>query len=353
MNLFARRFRLFALIFALSLLPFSVRLGRAQDATAVPTGPANEIQGFLVVCDTAAVINFTGTLLAGWDIYFQIVAGGQPLTALRQVQAGGTVAYSERVAYNSGQTVAAGASASAVVKVARETNADAVDFEFTLTDVQDGCAEPQNPAGTSVDTDATLTGGAAATSNVVRILAPNGLVLNPNLQPEPEVVIGPRQSDRFRSETPGLIFAECDEAELALPGIVYDNDSVTVFWSWFTRTQAQMEQHLATAQYSVKMNTAAFPTVERSEIVRRSGLYWVFYTAPVGYLRPGHYEVEYRVTWTEPHFDGYDNYGPGTERPVDSGNCNFDVTRNPSNESVVYTGMFFPTEFPVYNLFND
>ena len=41
--------------------------------------------------------------------------------------------------------------------------------------------------------------------------------------------MGARLSDNFRSETPGLIFAECDAFPLALPGIVYDNDNVTVY----------------------------------------------------------------------------------------------------------------------------
>ena len=63
-------------------------------------------------------------------------------------------------------------------------------------------------------------------------------------------MIGARLSDHFRSDTPGLIFAQCDAFPLAEPGIIYDNDTVTIFWSWFTKTQAQMDEHLANAIYT-------------------------------------------------------------------------------------------------------
>jgi hypothetical protein len=194
--------------------------------------------------------------------------------------------------------------------------------------------------------DAT-TATTGTTTAARHILAPNGGTLNPNLQPEPPVVIGDRLSDHFRSSTPGLIFAECDAFPMALPGIIYDTDNVTIFWSWFTRTDAQMEQHLANANYSVKLNQAPFPNVVQS-LERRGNNSWVFFSAEVGNLAPGHYEVEYRLTWDQPVNDGFDDYGPGTENPIEANNCKFQVVRNPNNVDVAHSGMYLPMSIPAH-----
>ncbi len=246
----------------------------AQTATPVPTttGPSNSVEGFLVVCPDSAVLNFSGTMLVGFDIYYQIFSGsagsGTAITNVRQVPAAGDFAVSDVVNFNSGVTVAAGGTASANVSVARESNSSRVDFSFVLTDTQDGCNNPTNTLVTSTDTGA---GSSATTSNsgagvTTSLLAPDG-VLNPNLSAEPDIVIGARLSDHFRSDTPGLIFAECDAYALAEPGIIYDTDSVTIYWSWFAKTQADLQQHLDNALYHVTLNTAELPMTTRSEPV--------------------------------------------------------------------------------------
>jgi hypothetical protein len=337
----------------------------AQSATPVPTtsGPSNAANAFFVVCETTAIVNVTGEALAGWDIYYQVFTGatgsGTALTDVRQVSVDGTFAVSDTVTFNSGATVAAGQTASARVWMGREGNPDSVDFEFVVTDIQDGCQNPQHaPAnGTNTGTGSSTTGTGTTTSSNpnanVRLEAPGGGTLNPNLQPEGDVVIGPRQTDRYRSDTPGLIFAACNNFPLADPGLVYDNDTVTIYWSWFTRTPEQMEEHLAHAIYSVNMNGAQLNNVQLSPVERRGNLYYVFYTFPVGNLRPGHYEVQYTLEWDAPVNDGFDDFGPGTDNVRDEGNCNFDVLRNPDNESVAYTGMFNPMPYPVHNIFPD
>ena len=329
-----------------------------STAVATTTGPSNSSQGTLFVCSNQAVLTFTGTSLVGWDIFYQIFSGGSgsgtAITGVRQVAVAGIYNVTDIAPYNSGVTVGAGGSASAKVDIARETNPAKIDFSYVLTDVQDGCnvSNVAAPSGTEI---ASSNSGSTATTNVnfgvtTNIFAPNGGTLNPNLSPEAAVVIGPRPSDRFRSQTPGLIFAQCDAFALAEPGIVYDNDTVTIFWSWFTKTKDEMNQELANAIYTVKLNTADLPMTTRTEPVLRDGNMWVFYTATVGNLRPGHYEVGFLHTWANPVNDGFNDYGPGTARSRDSGNCNFNVTRNPDNASVTYTGMYFPTDFPTHAL---
>lgn len=329
------------------------------DATATPeatsTGPSNSTQGTLIVCADSAVLNFTGISLIGWDVYYQIFSGasgsGTALTDLRRVPVAGEYSVSDRVTYNSGVTVAAGGQASANVSVARESDSSTIDYSFVLTDAQDGCAEPTNPVSTETVTAGGSSGSSGTAGINTSIFAPNGGFLNPNLTEEPAVVVGARLSDRFRSDTPGLIFAECDAYPLAEPGLVYDNENVTIFWSWYTKTEAQMAEHIANAQYTVKLNNADLPMTTRSEPVLRGGNYYVFYTATVGRLRPGHYEVGYLLTWANPVNDGYDDFGPGTANPRQSGICNFDILRNTEGAAVTdYTGMYFPTNYAVHNI---
>ncbi len=329
----------------------------AQTATPAPTtsGPSNSSQGLLVVCSDSAILNFTGTSLIGYDIFYQMFSGttgsGTAISPVRQVPVAGEYAVSDRVTYNSGITVAAGGSASAKVDIARESDSSRIDFSYVLTDVQDGCNNPQNPLVSSTEVPGsggtTTSGSPGVTSH---ILAPNGGTLNPNLEPEAQVVIGPRLSDRFRSETPGLLFAQCDAYPLAEPGIIYDTDTVTIYWSWFTKTLDAMNQELANAQYTVHLNTADLPMTALSSPVQREGDYWVFYTATVGNLRPGHYEVAFLHTWANPVNDGYSDYGAGTSNPRDTGTCNFDIQTNPDGVSVVYTGMYFPSRYPTHDI---
>jgi hypothetical protein len=351
----------FALLLAVGLMFSLVMTAAAQDATPVPTaaGPSNALQANFFACTDSVIMTMTGSLLSGYSAFWQAFAGpggtGTALTSVRQVDASGDFTYTERVANPAGVTTADGGTASAKVFVARSGNPAAIDFEFIVADINDGCSSgiPTGSITTSVDTGAT-SGGTTTGSNARNLLAPNGLVLNPNLRTEAEVVVGARPSDTFRSETPGLIFAECDGVPLALPGLVYDSDNVVVYWSWFTRTEEQMNQHLATALYSVGMNGATFNPVQLSAPVRRDGNWWVFYTAEVGNLRPGHYEVGYQLTWTEPVNDGFDDYGPGTDNPIETGTCNFDVRYDSENRaSVSYTGMFNPTRYPVHNITPD
>ena len=364
-ELSVKKLTLAALLFA-AIIIASVGSTTAQTGTtptpaaegtpaATVEGPSNSSEGFLIICADQAVLNFSGVSLVGYDIFYQIFSGGTgsgtALTNLRQVPVAGEYSVSDRVMYNTGLTVADGGTGSAKVDIARETDPSSIDFSYVLTDVQDGCNEPTNPLATAVEpgTAGGSTGGGTP-GVTTHILAPNGGVLNPNLQPEAAVVVGARPSDHFRSETPGLIFAECDAYPMALPGIIYDTDTITIYWSWFTKTQAQMDEHIANAQYTVTLNTAALPMTTRSDPTLRDGNIWVFYTATVGNLLPGHYEVGYLLTWLNPVNDGYADYGPGTSNPRQSGICNFNIQPNPNGVSVVHSGMYFPTDYAVHNV---
>ncbi len=321
------------LIFALTLM-----LG-ATSSQAEST-----IQIFFVACADQAVVNLSGTIDPGEDVFYQVFSGangtGTAITGMRRAQLDGTVAFSERLPYNSGATLADGGTGSLRVIVAQEDNIDASTIDTTVNDVQDGCADPQNALGTSQDSAAPT-----ATTTIdlgPQVVSPFGGFLNPDLveEAQPIVVIGARRQRGYRSPTPGLIFAECSEAPRAEPGLIYDTDNIVIFWSWFAKTQAQVQDHLAQANYEVTLNHQPFFDVVVSPIAKRGPNFFVFYTVQVGNLTPGTYGVEYRVTWDAAINDGFADYGPGTANEQDRGACQFTITRNPTGGSPRYNLMY-------------
>ncbi len=313
---------------------------RPTGVPLTPTlGPGSNVTIFFVACDTRAVINLSGTMLSGEDVYYQVFSGGNgtgsAITALRRVQVSGTYAFSEVVNYNTGVTVAAGTTASVEVAIARESDATRISYETIVNDIQDGCADPQNQTGASTD----LGNPSAQPTQTSPILSPFGGYLNPGYAPRPEevVVIGPRNPLPPRQQTPGLVFAECRDYDIANPGLIYDTDDVTVFWSWFARTPEQVQAHIDNAIYEVGyFDSNPFQEVRRSDIVQRDGLYWVFYTVNLGNVVPGFYPIEYKLRWQSPITDGFEDYGPGTANQQLLSGCVFGVWPNPTGEKVSY-----------------
>ncbi|MBC8098369.1 MAG: hypothetical protein H7Y11_02905, partial [Armatimonadetes bacterium] len=83
----------------------------AQDGT---TSNSSNVNILFVVCDTKSVMNLSGTIDAGYDIYYQVFnAAGTSLTGLRRVLVSTTYAVSDQATFDLGATVAAGAAATA------------------------------------------------------------------------------------------------------------------------------------------------------------------------------------------------------------------------------------------------
>src|SRR5690606_16576614 len=120
-----------------------------------------------------------------------------------------------------------------------------------------------------------------------------------------------------------------------------------VFWSWFAKTPAEVQQHIDNAIYAVTLNGQPFPYVEVSPITQRGRNYWVFYIARIGrFWRPGDYGIEYKLSWANPISDGYADYGPGTENESDYSTCTFRVQANPYGLAVSYAAPPIPTQTP-------
>lgn len=341
-------------------------LGSAQQNAE----PASSVNWFWAICDTRAVVDLDGTMAAGDDVFIQFFretqASGAPLSGLIQIGARGAFRTSQVVNYPAGTVLAPGQFGSMRISIARANNPQNASFTTVVDDVFDTCIEPSNPVGTitTVGSDGTATGATGFVDpetgqNVnpiagrpIRhsgILKPGSGFLNEvfAVPAEQPVQIGARPSanvrEQGRTTNPGLIFAECAQFPGADPGRIFDTDNIRVFWSWFGRTAAQVRDHIAKAQYEVLFESPgfppqAFPNVVVSPIVRREdGRFWVFYTVDLGTAyRPGVYRVNYRVTWSEPTFDGFENFGPGTENEELRGHCVWTVEPNPYGVPVAY-----------------
>jgi hypothetical protein len=332
----------------LALVAVGLSATVAQDATPAADQFASNVAIFYVACDNRGIVNLTGTMEAGFDVYFTLFSGpdgtGTALTSLRQAVVDGAYAFSEATNYNAGNTVTAGQTGSVVAFIAREgAPASGKSEEFRVNDIQDGCNNPQNALGSSVDTGvAGAVSGSSTTTTTVRgsnLLSPFGGVLNPgsaSLAPEPPVVIGARRaSNVVRGENAGVVFAECNNyLPGAAPGVIYDTDNVRIFWSWFARTEAQVQEHIAAAQYDVKLNGAPLVDVGLTAITRPNNRnFYVFYVANIGNLTPGQYGIEFNLSWSGQIFDGFARYGPGTSREITRSTCDFNIQRDPTGRT--------------------
>jgi hypothetical protein len=254
---------------------------------------------------------------------------------LRRVSVDGSYAVSEQLAYNSG-TVAAGATGSARVLIARESDSSSTIYDTTVNDLQDGCNSPRNAAISSTGAGDPVT----TTTATGTIRSPLGGFLTLDQPPNPLVVIGV-PSQPGRSNQPGVVFAECDQYPESGPGLLYDDDNIYIYWSWFAKTEAQVQDHINRAVYSVKFMTAPLVPVQVSPIQQIGSNFWVFYTVPVGNLSPGRYGVEFNLSWAAQITDGYDDFGPGTLNDRFHSTCTFDIQARPNGRgNVSYNGMY-------------
>ncbi|MCS6835987.1 MAG: hypothetical protein NZ750_08220 [Anaerolineae bacterium] len=323
----------------------------AQQATATPTGPVSTVNWLFTACADKAVIDLNGTMQRGFGLYIQVFretqARGTPLTENIFINVAGEYRVSRELFYPTGQVLATGQFASMRLSIAPNGNPSRPVYTTIVDEVFDVCATPANPStpvgGTTTVSPGGTTGSQPAPGTIISssgVLKPDGGVLNPVFATAPEsaVQIGARASkderERGRVTDVGLIFAECNQVAGAAPGRLFDTDNLTIFWSWFARTPQQVQDHQAKAIYEVIFYAPGAPPqplpVNPRPIVRRGNRHWAFYVVELGgSWAPGSYSVSYRVTWTEPTFDGFENFGPGTENPELRGDCSWEIEPNP------------------------
>ena len=313
----------------------------AQD----DSGHTSTVTWFYSACEDRMVIDLQGKMQPGYDIFFQafdLFGGlGEAITGLRRVSVAEEYAVSQEIFWLNGEMRRRDSPISVVIRIGREDDPNDTLFQEPSDDYLGDCEEPGSALveGSDVADEPRLIASAG-------VFTPDGGMLNPvySKPSEPIVKIGARESDDMsfipgRTADPGLIFAECRAVEGADPGLLFDTDEIRVFWSWFAKTRAQVEDHLRTAQYGIRLHGQPIPNVQVSEIKRVPGSlnWWVFYTVNLGdKWEPNIYEINFTLRWSEAITDGYENFGPGTENEQMDSGCRFIIQQNPWGVAVLH-----------------
>ncbi|MEP7294464.1 MAG: SH3 domain-containing protein [Chloroflexota bacterium] len=124
------------------------------------------------------------------------------------------------------------------------------------------------------------------------------------------------------------VLAYCDNRALGAPppGNLAAGSTVDVFWNWFAATRAQVEDHLDASTYVVTLDgeTLNYRRYQGS-IRQENGQYVVYWFVPSEPLEAGQHTITYRVTWSRQITDGFEQFGPGTAKPEETGACTFNV----------------------------
>lgn len=335
------RYRILVSALLLLILTFAAR---AQDESNF----SSTINWHYSACEDRMVVDLHGTIQAGYDVYYQafdLFGGlGSPITALRRVSVNGNYSLTQIVNWLGASTRALATPISVVFRIGRENDPDDTIFQEASDDYLGACLEP---GSTLEELEVVGTGDIIGSSGV---FTPDGGMLNPIFYepPEPLVQIGARPSEYRevgRTANPGLIFAECADVDGAHPGVLYDSDELVLFWSWFAKTAAQVQDHILNALYKVELGGQTIPDWTISEIKQVPGSlnWWVFYTVDLGgKWEPGTYGINFAVRWANPISDGYEAFGPGTETELLDSGCLFTVQRNPWDIAVIHENPTLP-----------
>lgn len=133
-----------------------------------------------------------------------------------------------------------------------------------------------------------------------------------------------------RIDTRTDVLAYCDQRSDAVKNKEFKpNSRVVIFWSWIAKTPEQMKDHLNNVVYSVKVNgqlIGDWAKYSSPVTATGNGSYITYWFIPLGTPATGTYKIEYNVTWKMPVYDGVDNFGPGTDKPSETGTCTFRVS---------------------------
>lgn len=122
------------------------------------------------------------------------------------------------------------------------------------------------------------------------------------------------------------ILAYCVQKNAAPPK-PKTTDKVYIEWSWYVSRPEYMDEHLAKANYAVRLDGKLLEdwTKYATEMKREAGRWIVYWYYPVENLSAGEHEITFELTWDAVITDGYANFGPGTPNTNNTGNCAFTV----------------------------
>ena len=178
-------------ILILTLMAFS-GLVMAQDdttdtTTSTDAGDSSSVSWYFVACETSAVVDLSGFMEAGYDIYVQIFreigTANTALTPLTQVSVSGDYQVSPQINYTGGEILATGQFATAEIRIAREGSPETIAFSGTINDTQDGCISPSYGSADTTTADGDSSVGLTA-GELAQIYSPFGGIINSNIVSE-------------------------------------------------------------------------------------------------------------------------------------------------------------------------
>jgi hypothetical protein len=126
------------------------------------------------------------------------------------------------------------------------------------------------------------------------------------------------------------VLAYCDNRNFGRPAPtnLLAGATIDIFWGWYASTRELIQQHVDNVIYDVRIDGVALDNWRQyasSIRVEGDGNYHIYWYVPYGPLAAGEHKITYTVSWAQQITDGYDFFGPGTNRASESGTCTFTV----------------------------
>lgn len=198
---------------------------------------------------------------------------------------------------------------------------DVSSIQQTATALAGGIVLPQ-PSATAI-----ITAGPTSASGATATFTPFGQSPGTPAATAPSGV----GSEGNTGQQQGVdVLAYCDNPIFGRPAPtgLTSGATIDVFWSWYVSEPELIQQHLDNVIYEVRVDGVLLENWRqyKSSVRRQSdGNHYIYWFVPYGPLSSGQHNISYRVSWRQQITDGYDMFGPGTNRPSESGSCTFTV----------------------------
>lgn len=124
------------------------------------------------------------------------------------------------------------------------------------------------------------------------------------------------------------VLAYCEEFS-ELPPALGVGSTIDVYWGWIASTPQYIQQHVDNVVYEVRFDGRLLDNWRQfaGNVFQQADGNWAkYWYVPIAEpLTAGTHTITYRVSWTATIFDGYVEFGPGTAREEETGQCTITV----------------------------
>ncbi len=100
-----------------------------------------------------------------------------------------------------------------------------------------------------------------------------------------------------------------------------------IVWGWSAATEGQIRDYIRVSKVVVTFDGTEISGKQQGDIPyeEKAKLYKAVWASNVGIPKPGIHTITYSLTFSEKLFDGFDSYGPGTDKEKQEDKCEIDV----------------------------